>query len=265
MAEKKSHHAHRLCRLLIKAAVANEIGPEVCWMLTVIAHTEDARHYAGPVTFWRDQFMVVCGCRSVGRMMRIRQRAVDAGWLIYENGGNHHPSKYLTTIPPAYRYLPDTPTDEYPAEPDSSSSVMEPKTQSKRIPSEFETQSKRNRSGTPSTLTLTPTPNPKKKAAVADLSFDAVMAELSDEDRALSSKLDCPQFRDAWALWLKYRKELKSKGKMTPTTANRQIKMFAKVGPTDAVAMIEHTISMGWLGPRAPETKGHTDSQKGFL
>lgn len=105
--EKKSHHAHKLCRLLTKLAIANEIGPEACWMLTVIAHTEDAIWYSGPVTFWNPDLRVICGLRSEGRLARARARAVDAGWLIYVKGAKERPPKYRTQIPDRYKHLPD--------------------------------------------------------------------------------------------------------------------------------------------------------------
>lgn len=105
--EKKSHHAHRLCRLLTKLAIANEIGPEATLMLMVIAHTEDAIWYSGPVTFWNPDLQVICGLKSVGRLGRARAKAVEAGWLIYEKGAKERPAKYQTRIPDRYRHIPD--------------------------------------------------------------------------------------------------------------------------------------------------------------
>lgn len=260
--ERTSHHAHRLCRLLTKAAIAIELGPDACWMLTVIAHTEDARHYAGPVSFWRDQFVGICGCRSVNRMMRIRQRLIDAGWLIYRKGGNHTPSRYQTTIPPAYQNLPDTATDEYPEDTDSGSSTTERETELtrnlKRHPNgtdmELETTSKRNTFNP----TPTPTPTPKKKAACAAVDLVALIGEVEESKVAL----DTPFFRGAWALWIQHRKEIGPKHALKPTQARSQLKMLGKLGAAAAIAMIEHTIEKGWIGLQAPDNqKGKTDGR----
>ena len=49
-----SFFAHKFCRILTKAAVAQELGPESCWLLSVIVHQEDAIRYSRPVTFWND-------------------------------------------------------------------------------------------------------------------------------------------------------------------------------------------------------------------
>jgi hypothetical protein len=107
MADKKSHHAHKLCRLLTKLAIANEIGPEATLMLMVIAHTEDAIWYSGPVTFWNQELQTICGLKSTGRLIRAREKAVDGGWLIYEKGAKERPAKYQTRIPDRYRHIPD--------------------------------------------------------------------------------------------------------------------------------------------------------------
>jgi hypothetical protein len=251
MAEKKSHHAHKLCRLLTKLAIANEIGPEACWMLTVIAHTEDAIWYSGPVTFWNPDLRVICGLRSEGRLARARSRAVDAGWLIYVKGAKERPPKYTTRIPDRYKHLPDMAVGDQA----TSGEECSPKTEENalRMRKECVENAKRIRD----LSCPVPVPVPKKKApAVADLSFDAVLGRMGADDRAYSSTLDSPRFRDVWALWLQHRKELGGR-KLTPSAANGQIKKLAKLGPADAVAMIEHSVTMGWTGLYPP------DNQKG--
>jgi hypothetical protein len=110
--KRPSHFAHRFCRLMTKVAVANEIGPDACWMLTVIVHQEDARRYRGPVTFYSEQLMPLCGFNSRGRLIRARQRAVEAGWLVYEQGSRGKPAKYFVAIPGEFSGVDDTPVDE---------------------------------------------------------------------------------------------------------------------------------------------------------
>jgi hypothetical protein len=99
-------------RLLTKSATAQELGPEVAWLLAVIAHQEDAKRYCGAVTYWNEQLMPLCGFRSKGRLTRARQRAVDAGWLHYEAGGRTQAGRYWCLVPSAYEQLPDGTCDE---------------------------------------------------------------------------------------------------------------------------------------------------------
>lgn len=93
------HFAHRFCRLLTKSAAAQDLGPEVCWLLTVIAHQEDAKRYRSAVTFWNEQLMPLCGFGSRKRLHTARQRAIDAGWLAYLPGGKGFPGRYWVTFP----------------------------------------------------------------------------------------------------------------------------------------------------------------------
>lgn len=100
----------------------------------------------------------------------------------------------------------------------------------------------------------------EKKPHSPLVDFDAITVGLGSGARAL----DTPQFREAWALWIQHRKELGSKQALKPTQARSQLKMLAKLGPGDAIAMIEHTIEKGWIGLRAPDNqKGGTDGKTG--
>lgn len=106
------YFAHRFVRLLTKAAVANELGPEVCWLLAVVAMQEDSKRYTGAVTYWNEQLMPLCGFGSRKRLVVARQRAIESGWLIYEQGGKGRPGKYFVAIPERFASLPDGPCDE---------------------------------------------------------------------------------------------------------------------------------------------------------
>jgi len=101
--------AHRFCRLLTRAAVAQQIGPEACWLLAVIAHQEDAIHYARPVTYYNEQLMPLCGFGSRKRLVEARRKAIDGGWLFYRGGGKGTPGTYWALIPEAYQETPDGP------------------------------------------------------------------------------------------------------------------------------------------------------------
>jgi hypothetical protein len=76
-----------------KCCAAQEIGPEACWLVTVIAHQGDAIRYARPVTFFNGQLMPIYGFDSEGRLIRARARAVEGGWLHYDPGCQHHQSR----------------------------------------------------------------------------------------------------------------------------------------------------------------------------
>lgn len=110
-------HANRVCRLLSKTTTANEIGANVCWFLTVIVMTEDARRYAGPVSFYNHQLAPLVGCSSIDALERVRARAVASGWLEYTPGFNRRPARYRVLIPEQFRDADDGPTDEGPTQP----------------------------------------------------------------------------------------------------------------------------------------------------
>lgn len=109
---RNSHFAHKFCRLLTKAVVAQEIGPDGCWLLSVIAHQEDAKFYSGPVTFFNSQLQPLVGLNSEDTLFRLRKKCVDGGWLHYEPGVKRRAGKYWVTIPEGMIDLPDTPIDE---------------------------------------------------------------------------------------------------------------------------------------------------------
>ena len=87
----------------------------------------------------------------------------------------------------------------------------------------------------------------------------AGMAKLRPTARALAGAeavpvpimLDTPAFRLRWASWLQYRREMKKP--LTPTSQAQQLDNFLKTGEARAIAMIEHTITMGWQGLREPD------------
>jgi len=113
--KRESHFAHKIVRLMIRTCAAQEIGTDGFMLVTIIAHTEDAKHYTAPVTFWNDQLVSVCGFASWGKLDRARKRAIAAGWLHYECGGKGQVGRYWTTIPRAFRGQPDTSAEcDYP-------------------------------------------------------------------------------------------------------------------------------------------------------
>lgn len=109
---RDKYFANRFCRLLTKSAVAQEIGPTACWLLTVVAHQEDSKRYIGPVTYYNEQLMPLVGAAGNDSFALARSKAVGSGWLHYEKGAKGVPGKYWVTIPPQYEILSDAPCDE---------------------------------------------------------------------------------------------------------------------------------------------------------
>lgn len=110
--KRSSHFAHKFCRTLTKSAAAQELGPEACWLLSVIVHQEDAIRYSRPVTFWNDQLLPLCGFGSRKRLESARRKAIEGGWIHYKPGGKSKPGRYWVTIPDAFEDLSDSPVDE---------------------------------------------------------------------------------------------------------------------------------------------------------
>lgn len=104
--------ANRFCRLLTKVCLANQIGPEACFLLVTVAMTEDAKSYRSGVTFWNEQLFPLVGLSNVKALSRVRDKAVEAGWLHYEPGGKGRPGVYWVTIPDDYTGMDDKPADE---------------------------------------------------------------------------------------------------------------------------------------------------------
>lgn len=106
-----SHFAHRFVRVLQKSCAASEIGHAACLLVTYVAHTEDAIRYSAPVKFWNEQLMSTLGFSSPKQLNNARQKAIDAGWLVYQREGNRHVGKYWVTIPDEFAELSDRPIE----------------------------------------------------------------------------------------------------------------------------------------------------------
>lgn len=108
---RDSHFAHKFTRLIFRCCLANDIGPEACYLLTQIAHTEDAARYRGPVTFFNEQLVAVVGLANVQALIRVRTKAVESGWLGYIPGAKGRGARYWVQIPDSFRDIPDSQID----------------------------------------------------------------------------------------------------------------------------------------------------------
>ena len=104
--------AHRLVRKMTKACAAQEIGPEACWLVSVIAHLEDAIGYRRPITYYNEQLIPIMGFGGKGAFVNARRKAVEAGFLHYEQGKKRQPAIYWTSEPAGYERISDGACDE---------------------------------------------------------------------------------------------------------------------------------------------------------
>jgi hypothetical protein len=117
---RESFFAYRYCRLLAKTCAAMELGPDGCWMLSVIAMLEDTKRYSDAVLYYNGQLMAVTGFTREHTMIDVRKRAVQSGWLHYEPGGKRKPGRYWVTIPERFADIPDGACDDADLFPDDS-------------------------------------------------------------------------------------------------------------------------------------------------
>lgn len=110
--KREKYFAHRFVRLTHKECLAQRIGTDAAFLLSVIAFQEDACRYKRPVSFYTNQLLPICGFAKWDRLDRARKAAVEAGWLSYEEGGHRKPGTYFVTIPEGLEDTPDTAIDE---------------------------------------------------------------------------------------------------------------------------------------------------------
>lgn len=107
--QRPAYFAHKFVRKLSKSAAAMEIGPEACWLLTVIAFQEDSCRYKRAVMFWDQGLAALVGLGSERTLSRCREKAVEAGWLHYEAGRRRVPGRYWVLIPEHAEVFDDSP------------------------------------------------------------------------------------------------------------------------------------------------------------
>jgi hypothetical protein len=105
--DRPKYFAHKIIRLMIRTCAAQKIGTDAAWLVTLIAHTEDAGHYKQSISFWNDQLISVTGFGTWGKLDRARKKAIKAGWLHYEPGGKGKVGLYWVMQPPETEGLPD--------------------------------------------------------------------------------------------------------------------------------------------------------------
>ncbi len=85
-----------------------------------------------------------------------------------------------------------------------------------------------------------------------------------DPKDAIPAELDTEAFREAWASWIKHRREKRQT--LRPTSIGRQMSFLLGLGEAGAIASIEQSIKNGWTGlfePKEPiKVQGKTDPER---
>lgn len=213
---KKCGFAIRYLRWLSESGAVNDIGPDAFALVVAVVLTEDALHYSRPPSFYNHQLLQRCGIGSIPALIRARQRAVEAGILVYLPGAKRRPGIYF-----AFGF----PNESLP-NPEGTviESVLYPE-QNVSSPN--------------------PLPLPKqKRTRNKSAGFDPSGHELPEELKAES-------FLKAWADWIKHRKEKRKP--LTPTSTERQLQSLASMGLERAITAINHSIEKGWVGIFEPD------------
>ncbi len=224
--KREPFFAHKVIRKMGRVCAAQEIGVGACWLVAVIVHTEDAKRYTGPVTWWNNQLQAVSGFTTWGKLDRARKLAVEAGWLHYESGGKGKVGKYWAMIPKQYRDIQDGACDDdgeiipHTSEDTNglSPTPVEREPGDKRGTNGGQTGSKRDLNADPSSLTLKPIPKPKalSSAEPTATAGNPIPAELLDwvawwndcaatglVPRRVDQKRPNEGVRRGWAAWNK--------------------------------------------------------------
>ncbi|QDV56391.1 hypothetical protein [Rosistilla oblonga] len=187
--------AHRFVRLLAKSGAANELGVNVCWMLTTIAMLEDSKRYRSHVTFYNEQLMGLCAFGGRKRLVEARDRAVAAGWLHYEQGGKSIPGKYWVLIPSHFEEIEDSGFDD--------SDVCRSETEQETVcrsdliaQPEQQGDSNRNSKGTLSGAPSLPIPAPNPITVETSST-----TKEKPRSQAKQSGRDCPMFQAFYAAY----------------------------------------------------------------
>lgn len=90
-------YAIRYLRWLCESGAAAEVGPDAVAVLLAVVTLEDAVHYGRAPNIFNDQLLARTGIGSKPALIRARNRAVDAGLLVYRPGAKRRPGVYYTT------------------------------------------------------------------------------------------------------------------------------------------------------------------------
>lgn len=82
--QRPNGFAAAFVKMLSHAEVANDIGPNACWLLTTVVMEEERHRYAGPARMWLATATQRCGIPAWSTFRRLRLKCIERGWLAYE-------------------------------------------------------------------------------------------------------------------------------------------------------------------------------------
>jgi len=100
----------------------------------------------------------------------------------------------------------------------------------------------------------------KRREEYSSLSYSSLMSSSSS---SIPEELQEEDFARAWNNWVAHRAEIKKP--LKKTMVKSQLQMLAEKGRAAAIAMIAHTIAMGWQGLRDPDPMKKTAAGNGSL
>lgn len=272
--KRPAFFANKAVRAMVKTCVAQEHGQGVFSLLCVIAHTEDARHYTSPVTFWNEQLAAVAGFANVKAMDRQRTKAVESGWLVYIPGGNRTPGKYWVCIPPKFSDLDDNPSDEgaFAIEEAGTSNNVQTSNLTNEVGNEpgMKWESNRDRSGVrtgnevgnepgSNRAPFYPIPNPNPVPKEPPLPPEGGSVAKATRKNAITSldgiavpePLDTPEHRNVLGQWLAYRVEV---GKpYRAASAVQSLLAFWAKHPGQLAEAVRTSMANQWQGLFVPD------------
>lgn len=193
--KRPSHFAHRFVRLMMKAVAAQEVGTEGFCLLTAIAMTEDAKRYRGPVVFFNQPLMAVCGFTSEKVFFRVRQKCVDAGWLVWIPGKKGVAARYWVVIPDQCDGIQDGPVDEVMEDEEEAAGVIQEQLGTHREP--IGNQSGTHREPIGGTFIPIPVPIPSPTPVVGNNKHRFVpptVSEVAEHCRQRKNSIDAEHF-----------------------------------------------------------------------
>lgn len=206
-------------------------------LLCYVAHTEDAKHYTAPVTFFNDQLIPLLGLSGERHLIALRRRAIDAGWLYYTPGRKGIAGRYWVMIPPQHENHDDLPTDE-----DGDADF--------RVDSGRDSLAEREGKGVVKGkgkgLSFNPNPNPKEETPLPPSGGTVSIS--------FPKQLDTDAFRQAWADLAAYRREQHWRP-WKPRTIIAKLSEMATWGHDAAIEAIRKTIANGWQGVFPPKNQ----------
>jgi hypothetical protein len=92
--------AFHYTKALFSSEAIRIAGRDAVLLVAFIASREDHLRYGSAPRFWRTEVMERFGIRSPKDLIRIRNRAIEAGLLAYKEGDRMTPASYWVLVPP---------------------------------------------------------------------------------------------------------------------------------------------------------------------